>query len=287
MEALIDIDLSKDRNITWPNKCWLPVGTCAMFNHVFSGRTWSWIMSYHELPSRHVPTRWRQNPNCGRDVAMPSIWYAIWPSWRMPSTRIGPSGLQIGLKRLAPWWPQGVGLAAVFLSWENDEKALDLDGFRRYNRAPFFRQIMTFPARLALLQKLPAAECLRFLPFLPSTWLQIARQWESSQEVYPETVQCSESSSQVSTPTFCHRGSLDYKAMSWSRMTKLSQSVEKAHALSAAVDVSHDSLQGMSSQTRGHPFLYNIIQCYMRQLLKQMVCTWNGVFMCIPSSTWA
>ena len=162
--------------------------------------------------------RWRPNRNCGRDVAIPSIWYATWPSWRMPSTQIGLFDLQIGLKRLAPWslcQPCSRFRAGKMM------KPWDLGSTTGH---PSFREIMTFPARLALLQKLPAAECLRFLPFLPSTWLQIAREWESSQEVYPETVQCSESSSQVSTTTFCHRGSLDYKAMTWSRMTQLSQS---------------------------------------------------------------
>jgi len=52
--------------------------------------------------------------------------------------------------RLADWFKEigslvasktlrGVSRRQPFLSWENDEKALDLDGFRRY-RAPFFRQ---------------------------------------------------------------------------------------------------------------------------------------------------
>ena len=40
--------------------------------------------------------------------------------------------------------------------------------------------------RLALLQKLSAAECLCLLIVLTSAWLQIARQRESSQEVHPE-----------------------------------------------------------------------------------------------------
>ena len=68
---------------------------------------------------------------------MLSIWYAIWPSWRMPSTRIGRFGLQIGLKRLAPWLPHVEGLAlqpAVFELgkwWEMMRKhwiSMDLGG---------------------------------------------------------------------------------------------------------------------------------------------------------------